>query len=314
MPATRTPLEPDVRAYLDLAAAAGGPALNEMTPAEAREMFHFVLEMQGQAGDVWLVRDLAAPGPGADIPLRLYRPQAHRTLPVLLYMHGGGWVIGDLETHDRLCRAIANAAGCAVVAVDYRLAPEHRYPAASEDCYAALTWLAANADDLGVDAARVAVGGDSAGGHLSAVVAQMARDRDGPSLALQILHCPVADADFRTPSYEANADGYGLTRDSMRWFWDHYLPDAAARAAPMASPLQGDCTGLPPALVQTAGYDPLRDEGLAYAAKLAAAGVEVTIHNHAGLSHDTLAMFGALDGGRRNLEEIAVHLRRAFGS
>jgi acetyl esterase len=306
-------LEPDIRAFLDLAAAAGGPALGEMTPAEAREMFRFVLEMQGEPEDVALVRDLAASGPDADIPLRLYRPPAHGPLPVLLYMHGGGWVIGDLETHDRLCRAIANAAGCAVVAVDYRLAPEHRYPAASEDCYAALTWLVANADDLDVDATRIAVGGDSAGGHLSAVVAQMARDRGGPALTLQILHCPVADADFSTPSYEANADGFGLTRDSMRWFWDHYLPDAAARAEPMASPLQGDCTGLPPALVQTAGYDPLRDEGLAYAAKLAAAGVEVTIHNHAGLTHDTLAMFGALDGGRRNLEEVVGHLRRAFG-
>jgi acetyl esterase len=220
----------------------------------------------------------------------------------------------DINTHDPLCRALANAAGCAVVSVDYRLAPEHKCPAASEDCYAATRWVADNAAALGFVPARIAIAGDSAGGHLTAVVAQLARDHGGPALVYQVMHCPVTNYDFSTRSYAENAEGYMLTRESMEWFWNHYLESPAQAEDPCASPLRGDLRGLPPALIQTAEFDPLRDEGAAYAEKLREAGVPVTYHEYPGLIHDSFLFFGVVPGGRQNLDEAAEHLRRAFAS
>ncbi|MFN0148109.1 MAG: alpha/beta hydrolase, partial [Dehalococcoidia bacterium] len=270
--------------------------------------------LQGEPEAVASVEDRRIPGPGGEIPVRIYRPSNAATLPALVYFHGGGWVIMDIETHDGLCRALANAAGCVVVSVDYRLAPEHKYPAASEDCYAAAAWVAANAGSLGIDPARIAIGGDSAGGHLTAVVAQMARDKGGPALCFQLMHCPVTNLDYSTGSYTSNAEGYMLTLDSMQWFWNHYLPTPGRGAEPYASPLRGDTTGLPPALIQTAEFDPLRDEGAAYAAKLKESGVPVTYHNYEGLIHDTFLFFGVVPAGRANIDEAAEHLRKAFGT
>jgi len=306
------PVDPAVQALLDQMADPNAPTLEQMTPEQAREGFAALTALQGEPEPVADVQDRMIPGPGGDIPIRIYKPSTAANLPVLVYFHGGGWVIMDVDTHDPLCRALANAAGCAVVSVDYRLAPEHKYPAASDDCFAATKWVADHASEIGVDANRIAIAGDSAGGHLTGVVAQMARDAGGPVLVYQVLHCPVTDCSYGTASYEENAEGYMLTKEGMVWFWNHYLADPKQAAEPCASPLQGDCTGLPPALVQTAQYDPLRDEGAAYAAKLAAAGVDVTLHNYAGLIHDSFLFFGVVPGGRRNIDEAAEHLRRAF--
>jgi acetyl esterase len=308
------PVDPAVQALLDQFNDPNAPAIADMSPQQAREGFAALKALQGPPEEVASVEDRKLPGPAGAIPVRIYRPSDAPNLPVLVYFHGGGWVIMDVETHDPLCRALANAARCAVVSVDYRLAPEHRYPAASEDCYAATKWVAENAAGLGFDAGRIAIGGDSAGGHLTAVVSQLARDRGGPRLAFQVLHCPVTNYDYSTASYRENAEGYMLTRDAMTWFWDHYLGSPESGMEVAASPLRGELKGLPPALLQTAQYDPLRDEGAAYAAKLKEAGVAVTYHNYAGLIHDCFLFFGVVPGGRENLDEAAAHLRTAFGT
>jgi acetyl esterase len=222
-------------------------------------------------------------------------------------------VIGDLYTHDGICRSLANAAGCVVASVDYRLAPEFKYPVAGEDSYAALRWVVANAGRLGIDARRVAVGGDSAGGHLSTVVALMARDRGGPTLVQQVLLYPVTNHDLDTPSYHENATGYVLTRDAMRWFWDHYLPSPTQGREAYASPLLApSLAGLPPALVITAECDPLRDEGEAYAARLRDAGVPVTFTRYTGMFHGFFRMTRLLDKAKAALDEVAASLRKAF--
>jgi acetyl esterase len=261
------------------------------------------------------IEDRTLPGPAGEIPVRVYRPSTEETLPALVFFHGGGWVIGSLESHDPTCRELAQRTGCAVVAVDYRLAPEHRHPAAADDCYAALCGVASRAGELGVDAERLAVGGDSAGGNLAAVTALLARERSGPRLAFQLLVYPVTDADFTRASYEENAEGYLLTRAAMQWFWDHYAPDPGTRAAPTAAPLRApDLRGLPPALVQTAEFDPLRDEGEAYAARLREAGVPVTVSRYDGMIHGFFAMTALVDGARRAMDEAAAALRGALGT
>ena len=307
------PLDPAVKGLLDQMNDPNAPPLNALTPEQARAGFAGLAALQGPPEPVAAVEDRAVPGPGGPIPVRVYKHATAPNQPALVYFHGGGWVIMDIETHDSLCRALANAARCTVVSVDYRLAPEHKYPAAADDCYAATQWVAENAASLGVDAARLAIAGDSAGGNLAAVVAQMARDKGGPAIVFQVLHCPVTNYDYDTASYRDNADGYMLTRDAMVWFWDHYLPTPADGRHPYASPMQGDAAGLPPALVQTGEFDPLRDEGAAHAAKLGDAGVPVTYHRYQGLIHDSFLFFGVVPGGRANIDEAADHLRRAFG-
>ncbi|RVT94457.1 alpha/beta hydrolase [Sphingomonas crocodyli] len=256
------------------------------------------------------VEDFAVPGPDGDIPVRLYA-HGDAPAPTLVFYHGGGFVIGSIKSHDATARAIALATGWAVLSVDYRLAPEHRFPAAAEDCYAALVWAASDAAKAkGIDTANLAVGGDSAGGNLAAVASIMARDRGGPVLRHQLLIYPVVDVDFDTPSYLENADGYLLSRDAMKWYWDHYMGPDGDRSHPHATPINAEVHDLPPATVITAGFDPLRDEGEAYAKKLEAAGVDVEMTRYPGAFHGFVGM-GDLQSGRDAMAQIA---RRLTGS
>jgi acetyl esterase len=265
---------------------------------------------------VALVSDLTAHGPLGAIPLRLYRPigsTGQSPLPVLVYFHGGGWVIGDLDTHDTLCRQLANAAGCAVVAVDYRMGPEHRFPAAVNDCIAATRWVREHAADLHLDATRLAVGGDSAGGNLAAVVSIAARDAGDPSIAYQLLIYPATDQHRTTPSHTSNGQGYLLTTDTMDYFTGHYITDRALYKDWRASPLlRDDLSTLPPALVLTAGYDPLRDEGQAYAERLTAAGNRATYVCFDRQIHGFITMGKVLDEANSAVAFCAAELKRAL--
>ncbi len=306
------PLDPALKAVLDQLAANPGPKLHEVSPEEARQFFD-AMQMPQEEVSLPSVSDRAIPGPGGEIPIRVYRPEGAGTLPVLVFFHGGGWVIGSLDTHDPSCRTLARDAGCVVVSVDYRLAPEHRYPSAADDCYAAACWVAEHAGELGVDPARLAVGGDSAGGNLAAAVTLMARDRGAPAIAYQLLVYPVTDADFDRPSYLENAEGYLLERASMQWFWGHYVPDAATRNEAYAAPLRADnLAGLPPARVLTAEFDPLRDEGEAYALRLREAGVPTEQVRYDGLIHGFLAMGGISEASKRAVAEAAGALRKGL--
>ena len=310
------PLDPKVREFLDQAAAAGFPATHTVSPTEARElMLKRRAMLQATPEPVARVDDRTIPGPAGAIPVRVYWPSADDGLPVLVFVHGGGWVIGNVDTHDMVCRAVANRAGCMVVSVDYRLAPEACFPGAAEDCYAATAWVAGHARELGADGSRLAIGGDSAGGNLTAAVALMARDRGGPPLRFQWLIYPVAGPDFETESYRQCAEGYGLTRADMIWFWDHYVPNAADRQNPYVTPLAAeDLRGLPPALVITAEYDPLRDEGEALAERLRAAGVPTTLKRYDGQIHGFVSNFTVMEQGRVAIDQAAAALRAAFGT
>jgi acetyl esterase/lipase len=254
------------------------------------------------------------PGPdGADLPIRVFRPSTETPLPALLYFFGGGWVVGELDTCDAICRRLANGSGCAIVTVGYRLAPEHRFPAAVEDCYAAARWLGDHGARLGLDPARLAVGGDSAGGNLAAVVAQLARERGGPPLRFQLLVYPVTDHLPDTASMRDNDDPYFFNRRSAAWYWSHYLTSEYEASSPLASPLKAaDLAGLPPALVITAELDPLCDEGEAYAERLRAAGVPVELTRYDGMIHGFFAMTGKLDAAEDALGRAAAALRRAL--
>jgi acetyl esterase len=267
----------------------------------------------GPRPEVAAVKDLEVPGPAGQIPVRVYRPSERQDLPVLVYFHGGGFSICSIETHDVTCRELANGAGCVVVSVGYRLAPEHRFPAAPEDCYAALAWVARHAASLGGDPARLAVGGDSAGGNLAAVVALLARERGGPRLRHQLLVYPVMDHSFDTASYRENAQAPLLTREMMRGFWSLYLARDEDGLDPHASPLRAaDLTGLPPAHVITAEYDPLRDEGEAYARRLAAAGVPAVLRRYDGMIHGFFGFTAQIDVAGEAVAEAARQLRRGF--
>jgi len=310
------PLDPQARAFLDQLAQFGGIQLHDLPVPQAREAMEAMSAMRGGEPEaIAEVVDRTIPGPGGEIPVRIYRPSRDGVRPVLVYFHGGGWVLGSLQTHDGVCRALANAADCVIVSVDYRLAPEHGYPAAPEDCWAATACIAANGAAIGTDGSRLAIGGDSAGGNLSAVVALMARERGGPAIRFQLLVYPVTDFSFETASYRDNAEGYLLTVDGMRWFWNHYLatPGAAAGAQAFASPLRAESlAGLPPALVITAEYDPLRDEGEAYAKRLQDAGVPTTLSRYDGQIHGFFSMGDMLDAGKAAVREAAAALRAAF--
>jgi len=308
------PLDPQARFVLDQLAALGGPPLHELAPTAARAAFDR-LRSPAPGEPVERIEERSVPGPDGDaIAVRLYAPaDAARLGPALVYFHGGGWVIGNLDTHDNLCRALANRSGARVVSVDYRLAPESPWPAAPEDCYAVVRHLAERGAALGIDGSRLAVGGDSAGGNLAAVVALMARDRSGPALRHQLLLYPVVDHDFDRPSYSENADGYFLTRDAMRWFWDQYVADPARRHEAYASPLRAEkLEGLPAATVLTAEFDPLRDEGEAYAERLRGAGVTTTATRYDGQIHGFVSLLDVFDAGRRAVDQIGATLRTAF--
>jgi acetyl esterase len=248
------------------------PPVHTMTGAQARATIRSRFVPPAKPEPVAKVRDDTIPGPGGDIPVRIYRPDGHG-LPVLVYAHGGGFVFCDLDSHDGLCRNIANRVQAVVISVAYRLAPENRWPDAAEDVYTVAQWAVDNAGAVCGDARRVAVGGDSAGGNLAAVAAVMARDRGGPKIAAQLLLYPVIAADFDTESYRLYGKGFYNPKPALRWYWDQYVPMLADRENPYASPLQANLAGLPPAVVVLAGHDPLRDEGNAYADALEAAGV-----------------------------------------
>jgi acetyl esterase len=309
------PLDPKAKAFLDQAAAAGAPPFHTLPVPEARQMLLTLFTSVADKEPIKAVEDRLIPAPGVRLPVRIYTPEGITPLPVLVYFHGGGWVLGDLETHDATCRALANAAGCMVIAVGYRLAPEHKFPTAAEDCYAATKWAVLNAAALGGDPTRIAVGGDSAGGNLAAVVAQMASDRGAPSLVFQLLVYPVTNYAFDTESYRANAEGYLLTKDAMVWFWNHYLQNESDGQNPYASPLRGQhLRNLPPALVITAEYDPLRDEGAAYAAKLREAGVPVTHTDYPGMIHGFFSMTKVVDQAKQAINEAGAALKAAFAA
>lgn len=304
------PLDPIAKRLLELAAAAGGTPMHLQTPAEARATMLAQTAALGPPEPVAKIEDRAIGTAGHSLPVRIYTPEGQAPFAGLVYFHGGGWVIGSIATHDGLCRSIANAAGCVVVSVDYRLAPEHPFPAATEDAYAATQWVSNHADALGMDPARIAVGGDSAGGNLAAVTSLMARDRAGPKLALQVLLYPIADYDLNTSSYRDFAEGHLLTRDAMAWFFKHYVPAEAHLEHPYLSPLRAPShQGLPPALVITAECDPLCDEGNAYAKRLERAGVPVKWSCYPGMIHGFIRRHKLLPAGRQALDEIAAALR-----
>ena len=303
-------LDPQVKEILTEAAALGLPAYHDLSPAEARQQMLDLAPPADPLLTIKRVENRSIPGPGGEIPVRLYYPAGDPPFAVLVYFHGGGWVIGDLDTHHGVCHALAKTSGCLVVSVDYRLAPEHCHPAAVEDAYAATAWVAENSDAIQADPDRLAVGGDSAGGHLAAVVALMARDRKGPHIDLQVLIYPITNYDFNTPSYTENKEGYMLTRDLMQWFWKHYIKDESEANHTYVSPLQAEnLNDLPQALIVTAEYDPLRDEGEAYGKRLQEAGVNVALTRYPGMIHAFIRMTTRLDKAREAIDEIAVTLR-----
>lgn len=311
-------LHPQAKALLKLMEERGVPPTHTLSPRDARR---FYLERrhitQPPAPEVAEVKSLQAQGPHGTIPLRLYRPLkpgasgTTAATPVLVYFHGGGWVIGDLDTHDTLCRELANGAGIAVIAVDYRMAPEHRFPAAVDDCIAATRWVHAQAAELGLDVNRIAVGGDSAGGNLAAVVAQTVRSDARLKLAYQLLIYPATDMRRGAPSHTHNGHCYLLTRDTISYFHDHYITDTAQDSDWRASPLlHPDLAGLPPALVLTAGYDPLRDEGLQYANALTEAGNRSAHVCFERQIHGFITMGRVLDEANTAVSFCAAELRR----
>lgn len=315
------PLDDQTKAMLDGAKEAGAPALFEMGVVDARAgLLEMTLQMDAPKEPVAKREERTIPGPAGEIPVRIYWPEDPSTAaarPILLLFHGGGWAIGDMDTHENMCRIYCNAADLIVINVDYRLAPEHKFPIGVEDCYAALAWAAEHAQEIGGDPKRIAVTGDSAGGNLSAAICQMAKARGGPTIAFQALTYPAVDSRDEAidiyPSRKDFAEGYFLTRGDMDWLHDMYFntPEEALdiRSSPM---LAQDLTGLPPALVVTAGFDPLRDEGKAYADRLAEAGVPVEYKCFETTIHGFYSFSGALDAGREGLALTADRLAQAL--
>ena len=310
-------LDPESQRLIDLMAAANRPAWNTLSPQAARDLYLSLRPgAQGPRPAEVEAVDRTIPGPSGPLPVRLYRPAsaaADAMLPGLVYAHGGGWVFGNLDSHDVLCAQLAIEAGIAVFGVDYRLAPEARFPGAFDDVVAGLKWVAANGASVGIDATKLAIGGDSAGGNLAAGVSIWARDNGGPKLLLQLLAYPVTDAVARAESYRRYEDGYGLNAATMEWFFDHYTPDKAIRGDWRVSPLRArSLSGLPPALVMTAGYDPLRDEGRAYAFRLQQEGTLADLVEFGGMLHGFLSSPMLLHGARRGTSLAAAALREAL--
>jgi acetyl esterase len=310
------PLDPIMKAFLDQMALQPAPKMHELPAPAARQMFAALMELAGPKDvPIGKVANLTCPGPDGDIPLRIYTPVAPSSdvLPALLFFHGGGFVIGNLDTHDGLCRMIANEAGVRVIAVDYRLSPEHKYPAAIEDASAALKFVEANAPQLGVDANRLAIGGDSAGGNIAAVIAQIAKENGGPSLAFQLLFFPVTQIGEETSSFRSFAEGFFLEKAGLEWFYRAYLPDGANRKDPHISPLMASSLeGLPPAYLAIAEFDPLHDEGLAYGEKLKKAGVPCEIADYRGLVHDFIYLQAVLPQAATALKAASAALAKAL--
>jgi len=309
-------LDPQTQALLAANASKGVAATHQLTPAQARDAYLARRQtLQPEPEPVGHVQDLNIPGPDGEVGLRLYRPTSntHDTLPALVYLHGGGFVVGNLDSHDTLCRALCNQAGCAVIAVDYRCAPEHKYPAAAHDCLAATRWVYAHSGDLNIDAHRLAVGGDSAGGQLAAVVAQSSRHDPALNLVFQLLIYPITDTLMQHDSIERNGQGYSLSKQDLVYYYDHYFANTVQRKEPMASPLLApDLSHLPAALVLTAGFDPLHDEGLAYANALSQAGNGAQYVCFARQIHGFILMGRVIDEAHLAISTCAQALKRAF--
>jgi acetyl esterase/lipase len=301
---------PQAQQLIDAMAESGAPPLTDMTPGEARELPAILMETVGPGPHVAVVRDIEIPGPAGAIPARVYEP-APDPAGMVVYYHGGGWVIGCVDDWDAVCRALAVASGARLVSIDYRLAPEHRFPAATEDAFAALVWLSEQHPD-----SSIVVAGDSAGGNLAAVAALRARDAGGPEIALQVLVFPVVDCDLTRPSYAEHVDTkLILNTPETGWFWDHYLPDKAERAHPYASPLRASTLeGLPPAYIVIAEHDPLRDEGLAYAAALKAANVPVTVARYDDQIHAFFVLVNLMESADRAVAEAGAAIRGALAA
>jgi len=308
------PLDPEAESIIERVRAAGIAPWHTLAVPEARTVYEARTRMLAvEPLPVASVRDIAVPGAAGSIPARIYHPHPGTVLPVLLYLHGGGWVLGSLDTHDQVCRELARETGGVVVAPAYRLAPEHPHPAALDDCWSVLRWLATSAAEVGGDAGRIAVAGDSAGGHLTAALSLLARDRGGPRIAAQVPIYPALEPRFDTGSMIANREGYLLTRDDLIWFWGHYLGSATPEPDGYAAPLlAADVRGLPPALVITAEFDPLRDEGRAWVARLATAGVCVELAEYSGVTHNFVVLPGEMPKGRDAVRRIAGWLARAW--
>src|SRR5688572_1981580 len=309
------PLHPQCKGFLDMLAAAGGPGLNELPLDEARKVPYQMIELGGPEEPVAQVDTRVIGGP-VQIPVRVYRPSLATDLPALMFFHGGGFVICNLDTHDRACRALANTSGCVVVSVDYRLAPEHKFPAAAEDAYSATRYVAEHASEFGIDPSRIAGGGGSAGGNLATVVAPMARDRGGPALKFQLLIYPVTDfTEHVTQSERDYGHGYFLDTELMDWFADQYFATKADRQLPYGSPSKAsDLRQLPPAMVITGECDPLRDQGEAYAEKLRSAGVPVVLKRYDGMIHPFVSLAGIVDAGRDAIADAAAAVRQALNT
>lgn len=308
------PVHPEYQALLDMMAvmAADAPPLSQTTPEMSRQAYAGLAAVAGPGPQVVSVSDRTIEGQTGSIPVRVYRPVEGDTLTgAVVFFHGGGFVIGDLDTHDAVCRELCVGTGCTVIAVDYRLAPEHRFPAAVEDCWDVTRWVADHGDAWCIDPRRLVLAGDSAGGNLAAVVALLARDHGGPTLALQVLVYPAVDgADGGWPSRIDNAEGYLLTAAQMDWFVDHYVPSVALRSDWRVAPLRAAShAGLAPALVITAEFDPLRDEGAAYARALATAGVPVTHTLYEGAIHVFFQLPGT-ELGRRVMDQVCEAIRK----
>jgi acetyl esterase/lipase len=306
-------LHPQCKGFLDMLAAAGGPGLNELPLDEARKVPYQMIDLGGPEEPVAQVDTRVLPG-AVQIPVRVYRPSLANDLPALIYFHGGGFVICNLDTHDRVCRGLANASGCVVVSVDYRLAPEHKFPAAAEDAYSATRYVAEHAGEFGIDPSRIAVGGDSAGGNLATVVAMMARDRGGPALKFQLLIYPVTDfTEHVTQSERDYGHGHFLDTELMDWFADQYFANETDRHLPYGSPSKAsDLRGLPAAMVITGECDPLRDQGEAYAEQLRHAGVSVLVKRYDGMIHPFLSLAGIIDAGRAAISDSATAVRQVL--
>jgi acetyl esterase len=302
---------PEIAGLLEQMGMAPMPEFWSLSPEGARQFTKEMFPDPEEPEPVGDVMELSITSEG--IPIRVYVPEGQGPYPTLVYYHGGGWVVGDLDTHDETCRVLTNEADCMVVSVDYRLAPEHTFPTPLEDCYAAFEWVFDNAVTMQVDTNNVFVGGDSAGGNLAAAVAQYARDTGGPEIARQLLIYPVTDHNFETPSYKENGDGGMISEKDMRWFWDHYLDSDMDAKNPYASPLQAQSLeNLPPATIATCGLDPLRDEGSAYAEQLRVAGVSVEHHNYDDCIHGIAQMLTGpmnLTRARELLGDVAGDIR-----
>lgn len=308
------PLDPQAQEILQKAKASGLPPVYTLPVDQARKRMRDAFISGTPPEPVKLVEDLRIPGPNNGLPLRVYHPNPDERLPVLVFFHGGGWTINDLDTHDAVCRKLANDAGSAVISVDYRLAPEYKYPFGLEDAYLATQWVEDNASVIKCDASRIAVGGDSSGGTMATGVSMLSRDRNGPNIIFQVLAYPVTDYYMPgTSSYVENATGYSLNRDFMIWFWTNYLPDGANLDDPYLCPLRAnDLSKLPPALIMTGEYDPLRDEGRRYAERLREAGVKVDYKHYDDQMHGFIMQFRVIDRARIALEYIAASLREVF--